>query len=210
MPLVEQEPKLALGIRPMLVRVHRDLLTIHARAATWSAYYPTELTNLEKMVIVLEDRRFMRHSGIDWTSIARETSRALTFQRHGGASTIDMQFVRTATGYKDRTLTRKLYELLLSRIIQFRYSKIVILRSYLRCAFFGSHLTGADRVARELYGAWSASDLDLDQAAEVAAMLVYPRPLNPTEGWSRNVRRRAGYGKRVYVRNKQSFDKVPS
>jgi monofunctional biosynthetic peptidoglycan transglycosylase len=132
----------------------------------------------------------------------------MTFRRHGGASTIDMQFVRTATGYRQKTLRRKIYEIILAVVIQFRYNKIVILRSYLACAFFGSHLKGAHKAAKKMYGV-DANELSVDEAAIVAAMLVYPRPLSPTPQWQTKVQRRADYGKRIYIANKQRFDQLP-
>lgn len=210
MELRKQQPRLGhLGLRPALLRVHRDLLTVHGHIVAYSAYYPEKLTTLEKMVIALEDRRFMRHAGVDLKSVVREVVRAAMLRRHGGASTIDMQFVRTATEYKQKTIFRKLYEVLLTIIIQYRYSKIVILRSYLRHAYFGTRLIGADAAARSLYGK-AADDLDLDQSAELAAMLVYPKPRKTDQIWSEKVRRRASYGKSIYVSRKRYFDKLPS
>jgi membrane peptidoglycan carboxypeptidase len=207
--LSNQEPKLRLpGIRSALIKIHKDLFTIERYVKRYLAYYPTSLTALEKLTLVLEDRRFLNHRGIDLRSGVREIFRAITFRRHGGASTIDMQFVRTATGYRAKTIRRKLYEMLLALIIQFRYNKIVILRSYLACAFFGSHLIGANNASRALYGC-NADDLSIDDAAELAAMLVYPRPRLPSPKWQLKVQRRANYGKRIYIANKERFDKLP-
>jgi membrane peptidoglycan carboxypeptidase len=157
---------------------------------------------------VLEDRRFLDHRGVDLRSGLREIIRAMTFRRHGGASTIDMQFVRTATGFRHKTFRRKIYEILLAVIIQFRYNKITILRSYLACAFFGSHLIGANKISHMLYGR-NAEELSIDEAAMIAAMLVYPRPSSPTSQWQIKVQSRANYGKRIYIANKQHFDKLP-
>jgi len=209
-PLYEQDPKLKL-IRPReaLTKIHMDLFKVHARVNSWLAYHPETLTPLEKFVLVLEDRRFISHHGFDSKSVLRELLRAVTFRRHGGASTIDMQFVRTSTGYRERTLRRKIYEIFLAVIIQFRYSKIVILRSYLACAFFGSHLRGAEAAARKVFDK-SVDILSDDEAAFIAAMLVYPRPLRPTSDWQSRVQRRADYGKRIYIANKKRFDQHPS
>lgn len=208
-PLYEQEPKLQfIHPREALTKIHMDLFTVHSNVNPELAYYPAALTNLEKLVLVLEDRRFMLHHGIDTKSVLRELLRAATFRKHGGASTIDMQLVRTSTGYKERTFARKLYEMFLAVIIQFRYSKIVILRSYLACAFFGSHVRGANVAAWKVFGK-KADDLSEEEAAFIAAMLVYPRPLHPTSEWASKVQRRADYGKRIYIANKKRFDQPP-
>tara|TARA_R110000787_G_scaffold265907_1_gene371996 strand:+ start:442 stop:1080 length:639 start_codon:yes stop_codon:yes gene_type:complete len=193
------------SLRRWLIGVHIDLLAIHDRVPR--RVEPAQLSLLEKLVLTLEDRRFFDHSGSDLYSSCREIFRAVTFQRHGGASTIDMQFVRTVTRRKERTLRRKLYEIMLSNLIQYRYSKIRILRGYLDCAFFGSHLYGSQAAAQAMYGK-DPDDLSLEEASTIAALLVYPKPLKATSKWTNNVSRRANYGKIVYVRLKEKLDKI--
>ncbi|WP_374702115.1 biosynthetic peptidoglycan transglycosylase [Herbaspirillum sp. B65] len=161
------------------------------------------------MVLILEDRRFFKHGGVDLKSVCRESFKACLGRRHGGASTIDMQFVRTVTGYRERTIKRKIYEIFLASLIQIRYSKIVILRSYLQCAFLGSHLRGVHAASLKIFNKPSM-DLSLQEAATIAAMLVYPRPMKPTDEWNLRVQRRADYGQRVYISTKQSLEKKPS
>lgn len=193
------------SLRRWLIGVHSDLLAIHARVPNY--VYPEKLTLVEKLVLALEDRRFFDHAGSDLQSTLREILRALTFQKHGGASTIDMQFVRTVTGRKERTIRRKIYEIMLSRLIQYRYSKIRILRGYLDCAFFGSHLYGSTAAAQKIFDK-HPDDLDIEEASKLAALLVYPRPLKPTPKWTANVSRRSNYGKIVYIRLKKKFDQI--
>jgi membrane carboxypeptidase/penicillin-binding protein len=159
------------------------------------------------MVLVLEDRRFFVHSGTDYLSILREISRALSLKRFGGASTIDMQFVRTVTGRRNRSLYRKIREITLARLIQYRYSKARILRGYINCAFFGSHLIGGDKAAVTVFGK-HPDELSLEESAFIAAMLVYPRPLKPSPEWRRKVERRANYGVSIYVRNEEKLKKL--
>lgn len=208
--LYEQQPKLrTFRPREMLTKIHLDLFKVHSNIDASLAYYPPALTNLEKLTLVLEDRRFPFHHGFDVKSTFREFFRAITFRSHGGASTIDMQFIRTSTGYRERKFGRKLYEMLLAVLIQFRYSKITILRSYLNCAYFGSHLKGANAAARKVFGK-TADDLSVEEAAFIAAMLVCPRSLHPTAEWELRIRRRADYGKRIYISNKERFDQLPT
>jgi membrane peptidoglycan carboxypeptidase len=197
------------SLRRWLLKVHRDLLAIHGAIDLYAAYRGDTLSLFERMVLVLEDRRFFRHGGFDAIAIVREAAKALVFRGHGGASTIDMQFVRTVTDYRAATVRRKVYEILLSSVIQFRYSKTTLLRSYLDIAFFGSHLVGSERAAAALFGK-PTSLLNQDEAAQLASMLVFPRPLNPGPEWQRKVSRRANYIKAVYVRYKKRFDKLES
>ncbi len=195
------------SLRRWLMKVHRDLFHIDDNTIAYSEYYGP-LTTVEIIVLLLEDRRFFHHIGVDWVSCLRDFLKLITFRKHGGSSTIDMQFVRTVTGYREITIRRKIYEITLALLIQFKYSKVVILRSYLNRAFFGSHLIGIDRASRQMFSTYWNS-LDVDQAAIIAAMLVYPKPLNPTERWVNKVGRRANYGKALYVRHKKRFEKIP-
>src|SRR5580704_15151146 len=77
--------------RRLLIRIHQDLFRIE-RCTRGSVQHPYELSNVEIMVLISEDRRFFRHNGIDYLCWAREIFRAMTFRKFGGASTIDMQF----------------------------------------------------------------------------------------------------------------------
>jgi membrane peptidoglycan carboxypeptidase len=197
-----------LSPRRMLVRIHKDLFKIEARMS-YEYGTPEPLSPFEIMVLILEDRRFFQHHGVDLISCLREIMRALSFQRHGGASTIDMQLVRTATGYRQRTLRRKLYEIFLAWLIQYRYNKFEILRAYLKCAFFGSHMYGFESAVQLLYKKNTLEQLELTESAQLAAMLVYPRPLSPNPEWERKLSRRANYAKRLYPRLKQRFRKLP-
>jgi membrane peptidoglycan carboxypeptidase len=197
------------SLRRGLLKLHSDLLTIHASVDSFAALFPKELSAFERCVLVLEDRRFFKHMGIDWKRVARETLKAIVLAKHGGASTLDMQFVRTATGYRQPTLKRKLYEMLLAYVIQHRYSKLTILRSYLDIAYFGTGLRGSASAANAIYGRHPFA-LGLDDAAALAAMLVHPRPRSPSADWQAKHLRRSNHIKRIYVRSEKRLDKLQS
>jgi membrane peptidoglycan carboxypeptidase len=206
MVLLRTDVSTFLSPRRILLKLHLDLFKIDRRMVY--EYPPEPLNDFELYVLALEDRRFFQHRGVDFRSCVRELWRALTRRRFGGASTIDMQFVRTATGFRDRTIRRKLYEMLLAWLIQYRYTKFQILRSYLACAFYGSRIFGVERAARRIYGE-DAAGITSDQAAELAAMLVYPKPLTPSDDWWLRVRRRASYAKRLQPGLKKRLKKLP-
>jgi membrane peptidoglycan carboxypeptidase len=190
----------------LIRRLRNDLISIENKQVSIDRDQPLML--VEKMILILEDRRFFQHHGVDVKACIREFLRMLANQPYGGASTIDMQFVRTATGFRNKTIRRKLYEMFLAVHIQFKYSKLEILRSYLGCAYFGSHLYGLGTVSRKIYGK-SPRELALDEAAEVAAMLVYPRPISPTPNWQIKIDRRAKYLKRLLPKFARRYDKLP-
>lgn len=187
---------------PRWRKFRKDLLLVLQGTSVSSDRDPTAIGPLELMVIALEDRRFFRHSGVDWRSVLREVSRALTFRKHGGFSTIDMQFVRTITGYRRRTIRRKVYEIVLAIVLQLYCDKPTILKSYLACAYFGSGLIGANAAARKVFGK-EADQLDVQEAAFIAAMLACPRPLNGPPKWEVRARRRAAYGLKVLHSDRQ-------
>jgi membrane peptidoglycan carboxypeptidase len=153
------------------------------------------------MTIALEDRRFFHHAGVDARSVLREMLRMLTGRKHGGASTIDMQFVRTVTGFRAPTAKRKVYEAFLALAIQFRHKKLEILRSYLACAYFGSGLIGADSAAQRVFNK-RADRLGIEEAALIGAMLAYPRPLHGLPRWEQRAQRRAAYAVAVFARRR--------
>ncbi len=179
-------------------RLRSDLRRIDQNVRTMPQTAPPGLTALELMTIALEDRRFFYHPGVDARSVLRETLRVLTGRKHGGASTIDMQFVRTVTGFRAPTVTRKVYEALLAMAIQFRHKKLEILRSYLACAYFGSGLIGADAAAQRMFNK-KADLLVIEEASLISAMLAYPRPLNGLPRWELRAQRRANYAVAVFA-----------
>ncbi len=194
--------------RRLLIRIHRDLLKIDSYLVS-DAEYTSELDLVEIMVLISEDRRFFRHNGIDWLSVLRVLSGVINLRFYGGASTIDMQFIRTATGFYEKSLRRKIYEMLLARIIQYRYSKAQILRSYLSCAFLGSGVYGVSRASVVVFDKMT-SELCLTEAAQLASMLVYPRPLVPDMHWKSKLDRRSKYLVSLYPSLKERFEKLPS
>lgn len=178
--------------RNILIDLNRDLLTISEYMNEYDDYY--ELNDLCYFVMALEDRRFFRHCGFDFFSFVREVFKAACKKKHGGASTIDMQLVRTITGFKDLTLYRKFYEVILAILLNFKFSKKQIIMCYLRNAFFGSRLIGAEKAAS--FFNKNVDELNYDESACLAAMLLRPKPLKPSEKWFESIKVRALYAKR--------------
>lgn len=145
------------------------------------------------MTQILEDRRFLRHSGFDWKSGIRILVQSIVGRRRGGASTIDMQLVRTVTEYRERSIRRKVFEILAARRTRRRHGPRRILSTYLAMAYFGTRIRGAEEAARLCFNR-GADELTLDQSAYVAAMLVYPRPRQPSEAWQSRIQRRVRHG----------------
>jgi membrane peptidoglycan carboxypeptidase len=199
---IPDTPRSIPSLKLFLFRAFSELQGIENQVFGYN--WPNELSEIEKAVVILEDRRFFRHSGVDWRSIVREFYMLLTFRKHGGASTIEMQFVRTCTGYKEITFRRKLFEIYMAWALSHRVGKLEVLRSYMKIAFFGSHITGVDQASLKVFGMYP-DYLNTEQATVIASMLVYPRPLEETEKWILNIRRRSAYGQRLLTTNRDRY-----
>lgn len=184
-------------LREFLIRLNKDLLIIDEKIKTTSHLHTYD--DLHFYIMALEDRRFLIHGGVDFRSVFREIWKFISFQRCGGASTIDMQMVRTITNFREKTISRKFYEIILAYLINHRYSKEQILSCYLDNAFFGSRLTGINKVL-ESFNVSDISSLTEWQKALIAASLQKPKPLNPCEKWKNLIADRALYAQRVRSR----------
>lgn len=127
--------------------------------------------SLSTVVILVEDRRFLDHPGVDLRGIVRALFKWLCGGRLEGASTIEQQLVRTITNERDITLRRKFSEALLAMLVAKRYSKQQVLGTYLSVYPFGG-VEGARALAEvEGYDFYNLSWL---AAMELAARLKYP------------------------------------
>lgn len=202
---MHSSPKSIPSIKRILIKLNLEIDIIYKYYYPW--YVFGDLTDFEKYVIVLEDRRFFNHSGVDIKSVLRALYYFLTFRRKGGASTIEMQFVRTVNERTELTLRRKAREMLLAWLSCYHFNKIAVLRSYLSIAFFGSGLKGCEDAASAIFGC-ASRDLHGSSAALLAAMLVHPKPLNPTQQWKIKIERRAEYALYLLPRLEQRFNKI--
>lgn len=158
----------------------------------FQSYYDYEnLSSFEKYVLVIEDRRFFNHNGFDTKAILREVFKAIiTFKKPFGASTIEMQFVRTISNNYEITISRKLKEIFYAWLINFHASKKTILRSYLENAYFGTGLIGCEEASGELFGKFS-NELNDEEAAFLAGCLVNPIPRDMNIKRQEKVRKRS-------------------
>jgi 1A family penicillin-binding protein len=134
---------------------------------------------LTKAVIAIEDRRFYEHDGFDPIRIVGS---ALAVARAGeavqGGSTITQQLARQSVG-REKTLTRKLKELLFASQLEGHFSKQEILELYLNKVYFGDGLYGVEAASRGYFGK-KASELSLSEAAVLAGLLKAPSTYAPT------------------------------
>jgi penicillin-binding protein 1A len=136
--------------------------------------------NLTRAILAIEDQRFYRHSGFDLIRIGGSALQNLRARRVvQGASTVTQQLARASFLTPDRTLRRKLQEVILASRIERRYTKDQILEMYLNKVYFGDGLHGIEAAARGYFDKHAAG-LSLDEAALLAGLVKSPSSYAPT------------------------------
>lgn len=93
---------------------------------------------LIKGLIEVEDRKFMQHSGLDYLAILRAlVSNIRAGKTVQGGSTLTQQLVKNYFLTNKRSLTRKLHEALMAKLVEWHYSKNDILESYINEVYLG-------------------------------------------------------------------------
>jgi penicillin-binding protein 1A len=130
---------------------------------------------LIRTLVAVEDRRFFLHDGIDIRAIFRATYaniRALRVAQ--GGSTITQQLARMAVLRRyDRTLRRKLFEVVTAILIERQLTKNQILETYLNAAYFGHNIYGIE-LASLVYCGKPAAVVDEIEAAYLIGLLKAP------------------------------------
>lgn len=135
--------------------------------------------NLKQAVLASEDARFYQHSGIDFEGILRSILIDLKLQSASqGGSTITQQLIRSVYLTRQKSIARKIREIVLSIELERRYSKDQIFSWYLNEVPFGENAYGAES-ASQTYFHKPASDLSLAEAAVLAALLPAPSYYSP-------------------------------
>ena len=141
-------------------------------------------------ILAIEDQRFYDHGGLD---ISRTAAAAINNLRHHrtlqGGSTITQQLARQSFLTADKTIRRKLQELILAWRIESRFSKDEILELYLNKVYFGDGLYGVE-AASQGYFAKSPAELSISEAALLAGLVKSPSSYAPTVNMERAVARR--------------------
>lgn len=135
--------------------------------------------NLKKAVLAVEDARFYQHSGVDYIGILRALGADIL---HGsakqGASTITMQVARNVFLTRQKTISRKLYEVLLANKIENALTKDQILEVYMNHIYLGQRAYGFAAAAQTYFGK-DLKDITLAEAAMLAGLPKAPSAYNP-------------------------------
>jgi len=129
--------------------------------------------------IDVEDKHFYEHSSWDLGRIIKAAYQNLRHEANaGGASTITEQLAKISFLSPERSLDRKIKQVILGAEIESNFSKKQILEMYLNRIAYGNHAIGIETAA-QLYYHKSAHDLDLAEAAMLEGLPNSPTTLNP-------------------------------
>ena len=133
---------------------------------------------LVQATIAIEDQDFYRHGPLDPRGIIRAIGQTIFKQNVQGGSTITQQLVKIALLSPERTIQRKVKEMLLSFAAEAIFSKDKILELYLSQVPYGGATYGIE-AASETYFGKKANDLTLGQAALLAGLPASPTRYSP-------------------------------
>ena len=135
--------------------------------------------NLKHSVLASEDSRFYQHGGVDFLGILRAVWVDITSQsKSQGGSTITQQLIRAVYLTNQKSIARKVREVVLSIELEQRYSKDQIFDWYLNEIPFGENAYGAEAASQTYFGK-PASDLSLAESATLTAMIPAPSYYSP-------------------------------
>jgi penicillin-binding protein 1A len=145
---------------------------------------------LIEALLATEDTRFYSHRGIDPRGIARALLTNLrTLRRAEGGSTITQQLAKVLFLTPEKSLARKMKEILLAFQIEREYPKDKILEMYFNQIYFGHGAYGVEAAAQTYFGK-SVDELNLAEAAMLAGLPRAPNTYSPIVDKERARRRR--------------------
>jgi penicillin-binding protein 1A len=128
---------------------------------------------MKDAVLAAEDARFYEHGGVDYKGMVRAGLANLNRARSQGASTITMQVARNVYLSSEKTLTRKIYEVLLTFKLEHLLTKDQILEIYLNQIYLGNRAYGF-AAASDAYFGKPLQDITIAQAAMLAGLPKAP------------------------------------
>lgn len=140
-------------------------------------------------IIAIEDKRFFQHGPIDIRGISRAfVSNIAKGRLAAGGSTITQQTAKNIFLSREKKISRKVQELILSYWLENRFDKNQILDLYMNRVSLVGGMRGIDAAARVMFQV-PAKDLNIGQAAQIAAMLKAPTTYSPLKNPEKNIAR---------------------
>ncbi len=134
--------------------------------------------NLQLATIAVEDKDFYRHGAVDFRGIARALYSIAVHKQLQGGSTLTQQLVKTSLLTPERTVTRKIKEVILAFATEALYPKNKILEMYLNQVPYGGTSYGVEAASLAFFGK-PVKDLSLAQQAFLAGLPEAPSTFSP-------------------------------
>lgn len=140
-------------------------------------------------IVAIEDKRFFKHGPIDLRGITRAVFSNLASGRiAAGGSTITQQTAKNIFLSREKKISRKVQEVILSYWLENRFTKNQVLDLYMNRVSLVGGMRGIDATARVMFQV-PASKLSIGQAAQIAAMLKAPTTYSPLRNPNKNIER---------------------
>lgn len=133
---------------------------------------------LAQATIAIEDKDFYKHGAVDFRAIIRALYSIIFHKQIQGGSTLTQQLVKNGLLTPERTLTRKIKELVLAIIVEFKYPKDKILEMYLNQVPYGGTSYGVEAAAQTYFGK-QVKELTLAEQAYLAGLPEAPSTFSP-------------------------------
>jgi penicillin-binding protein 1A len=147
---------------------------------------PPDLINA---ILATEDRRFYNHFGLDLIGLARATvANVLAGRIVQGGSTLTQQVAKNLFLTPERSLKRKVQELILAVWLENKFSKNQIFNVYLNRVYLGAGTYGVEAASQKYFGK-SAKRLGTYESALIAGLLKAPSRYNPLRAKKRSEKR---------------------
>src|SRR5690554_5998825 len=129
--------------------------------------------------VSIEDKRFYNHSGLDYKRIAKAMYNNIKSREiKEGASTISQQLIKNSHLSNERTFSRKLNEMYLTKKLEKEFSKKDILETYLNIIYFGEGSYGIESASKTYFNK-TAKDLTIAESATLAGIIKSPARYSP-------------------------------
>ena len=156
----------------------QELRTLYGGANRVWVTYDKLPKYLIEATIAIEDKRFFKHKGVDWSRTAKGVLDMLTGSNVQGGSTITQQLIKNLTSDDEVTVQRKILEIFRALEFEKKYEKEVILEWYLNYIFLGSRSDGVYTAAYTYFGK-DVSQLSLAECASLISITNNPSIYGP-------------------------------
>ena len=174
--------KLNSGTTPQTTRIfdrnQKLLYSIYASRNQSNVSLSSIPKHVQNATIAIEDKDFYKHGAIDFRAIFRSLGSIIFRNELQGGSTLTQQLVKNSLLTPERTITRKIKEVILAFVTETLYPKDKILEMYLNQVPYGGTLWGIEAAAQAYFGKKS-SELTLSESALLAGLPESPTTNSP-------------------------------